>query len=268
MASAVDLKSIIVPSAADIDVRHQTNLGVAAYKLRGQYSPDTALWKSRILYIPFYEYPNNKGYGWDISRYHHHADITGALWTPDKYEFFDGLNDRANCGDIAQGFDGVNNKLTVIAWVNRLTVSAPSYILAKFNSDTSHRTFYLRLQADGNNRAGAYKDGATNNYFFYHTNTTPTDTVDTWYCVGATYDLANEIITHYVDGSLVASTKTTAGTPPIVFDDTAQLVEIGSINSGSSFGDDMYIGEVGMWTTLFSPGDMARFFESTEWRYS
>uniref|UniRef100_A0A6M3J4A6 Putative lectin/glucanase superfamily protein n=1 Tax=viral metagenome TaxID=1070528 RepID=A0A6M3J4A6_9ZZZZ len=218
-----------------------------------------------ILWIPFWNQPATRGPKFITpDMYRRICTATGTEWRADG-RYFDGLNDWVNCGDIAQGFDGVNNKLTAIAWVRPTEQTAGQfYAVAKY--DDNLRTFYLNSTATGAVRGLVAKTGAASHYFYHTTDTTPIS-VDNWYCVGAVFDLANQLMTLYVDGSLVASTATVAGTPPIVFDDTTSVVEINSAKQGTLFGDAGYIGEVGLWTSLYSAEEMAYYYAKTRGRY-
>lgn len=110
---------IIVPKVADGWVSHQIGLGVESYDLNELYSPDTELWKSKVLDLASPKYEPNKTYIFDRSRYRSHGTITGAIWRqlPSGlwYLDFDGSDDVVDCGSGAS-LD-ILNAISISLWV-------------------------------------------------------------------------------------------------------------------------------------------------------
>ena len=114
---------IIVPKVGEISVSHQTKLGVANYDLMDSYSPDTAMWKSKVLDLASPKYQpsktNSNSYIFDKSRYCNHGTIYVAtltrlpsgLWAP----LLDGSDDYIDCGNKTS-LDSIV-MITVEAWV-------------------------------------------------------------------------------------------------------------------------------------------------------
>ena len=73
-------KPVITPKTANITVVENTNLGVNSYEMDELWSPDTDIWKSKVLDVGSPKYNTNSTYWFDRSRYRNHGTITGAVW--------------------------------------------------------------------------------------------------------------------------------------------------------------------------------------------
>lgn len=111
---------VINPYTHEGWVSHQTNLGVNSYDSEELWSPDTAIWKSKVLDLGSPKFTPNKTYWFDKSRYCNHGTITGALWKqlPSGiwYSTFDG-DDNVNCG-TGTTLNMSTLDFTMLVWFN------------------------------------------------------------------------------------------------------------------------------------------------------
>jgi len=215
-----------------------------------------------VLYLPLYLLDGGSFMSRDACG--HLCAVTGALWRPDG-RYFDGNDDWINCGDIQAAFDGANDQLTIIAWVKLADTDDNHTIAAKYQDNA--RTFLVRVNSGGTVRAACYKDGATPNYALSDTDSAVISGGN-WYCLAATMNLASQNIRIFLDGDEQPSTQTVVGTPPAVFDDTSQVVEVGSMKSGSANPYKGLIGEVLLSGRVYTLAEIQSYYLKTKWRYS
>jgi len=97
------MPNLIIPRAAHAQVSHTTKLGTASYHLDDQYSPDSDMWRKKVIHLgPMIA--KVPGYWWDRSRYQNHATITGATWIQQANGLWvmslDGVDDYLNLGSM------------------------------------------------------------------------------------------------------------------------------------------------------------------------
>ncbi len=221
-----------------------------------------------VLWIPFWASGLNSTAFKSVDTLRHTCAVTGATHEVDGRQF-DGLDDVISVGDIgAPVFDGVNNKLSVIVWFNSDdTPVATEMLVTKYDDDVSpkKRTFILALQGTEKGQATAYLDGDIANNVGNVTNVA-ISTAGTWLCLGASIDLSAETIVIYTDGTVEASTKSTAGTPPTTFGDTDRNLTIGRAHN-DEFRFDGRIGEVWMGNFILIAEGFDYYFQRTKGRY-
>ena len=142
--------------------------------------------------------------------------------------------------------------------------------MTKYDDSVSpkKRTLFLNVRAGASlNKVAcaAYTDGdAANN--IQNIINSAVNVPGTFLCLGVSIDLGAETIVIYAGGSVAASTKSTAGTPPTTFGDTDRNFTIGRAHN-----DDLHfdgrIGEVGMWNRILTAGEFDYYCQKTDWRY-
>jgi len=163
---------------------------------------------------------------------------------------FDG-NMHIDLGDFDQGFDGVNDKLTIEAWINVDDISAHRVIVAKYSSPTN-RDFLFRVKSGGKLQTGYYAGDGTN----YKSLNTDNAVIaaGTQYHVATTMDLATGTIKIFVNGDEKSATASVGGTPPSAFPNEAALLFIGGYNGdpfpGATNEMDGYIDEVRLYKRI------------------
>src|SRR3990167_10553439 len=100
----MNFSSIITPKVTNGWVSHQTNLGVSTYDLDELWSPDSEIWKAKVLDLgspkqPPQEVTAPTRYWFDRSRYQNHGTITGATWK------------RLPSGVWVMSFDGTDDNI-------------------------------------------------------------------------------------------------------------------------------------------------------------
>jgi len=224
-----------------------------------------------ILNMPF-DSDDSAGAGTtkDYSSYGYDGTEGGVTWTPSgkvggAYSF-DG-SDYITTTDIPY-FNGANTKLTVAFWINDTNLSNGQVIVGKYNGATSplHRTFLVQMHTNGILRGVAYQDGDTQNYVFFDTSQIELAN-NRWSHVAVVFDLSAQNIDIYVNGTEVASSKTTAGTPPTVFSDTTIPVEIGRASNPSSYLNGT-LDEVRMYGSALSAAQIYQLYLDTKDSYS
>ncbi len=157
--------SIIHPKTAGISVSRSFNLGVANYDLRETYSPDTAMWKSKVLDLVSPKYSPNRGYIFDHSRYNNHGAIIGATWKclPSGLWVlnYDGTDDYVTVTHNASVSFGLTDSFSILVWFRSTGVVTPTYgTIATKRSGTENYSLYLNQTS--NNLIFDMYDGAAN----------------------------------------------------------------------------------------------------------
>jgi len=118
-------KRIITPSAGRLTVARQTNLGVAVHDVDDLYSPDSDVWRSKVLDPVMPKYAPSKSYWFDGSRFSNPGTITGAVWVQLPSSIwvlsFDGADDQVNFGNKA-AFN-FTTTITIRVWVRPSTLT-------------------------------------------------------------------------------------------------------------------------------------------------
>lgn len=186
-------------------VSHQTNLGVSTYDLDELYSPDTELWKSKVLDLGSPKYQPQVAaaptrYWFDRSRYQRHGTITGATWK------------QLPSGVWVLSFDGddyitagtgivLSGDFTLEAWTKITTIGAFRSIFGQASAISgADKQLYFRYNVNGNFMFGFQSDDLV------YTNV---DDSGKWVYWAGTYNAATNARIIYKDGIAVANDTAT-----------------------------------------------------------
>ena len=211
-----------------------------------------------LLYLPLYEL-----YGASLmsrDAYGHLCTVTGALWRPHG-RYFDGTDDKINCGSASvlnNIFDGGG---TTIAWINPSSdgESDKGRVWDKGSS------LFVSGESTGKVKVSFAQvfDGTGGEWA-----TTATEvTINTFACVTVTYnaDSVNNNPIFYVHGVLVTSTEVSTPVGTRTSDGGNSLL-IGNNSVGSrSFAN--LIGEVWFYNRVLTPQEVQNIYLATKWRY-
>lgn len=151
----------------------------------------------------------------------------------------------------------ITSNISISAWFKSSGTSAG--IFAKFTASGNQRSFYCNIEGSGKVGSVFYKDGAGAEYSYYNTNSTYND--NAWHHLAITYNSSN-VHTIYIDGSSVATTDNSAGTPDGTIFSGTSIASIGSLGSASTFmvGN---VTEVAVWdTAVLSAAEVAAIYNS------
>ncbi len=167
---------------------HQTNLGIESYDLNESYSPDTALWKSRVLDLPSPKYQPNNTYWFDKSRYRNLGTISGATWgrLPSGLWVlsFDG-DDYVGCGAGAS-LNITGTALSLEVWVKPSTLVGYPIVKANSVAVAPFLAYGIEIAATGKINFNADFAGTLRSAV-----STGTITANVWNHVLVTYDGTN-----------------------------------------------------------------------------
>lgn len=159
-----------------------------------------------------------------------------AVGKVDGADEFDGDADYIGLGDIDSGlFDGVNDLLTIEAWINGDSLTGNHTIISKFDFlPSSHRTTFWFYIDDGELLVRVYKTDDPTQGIDFVTDTASLGAGALHHVVVA-IDLGNtnSEMEFYANGQSEAATRTVGGTPPTVFGENTAPVEIGALHNHS-----------------------------------
>jgi len=163
----VKYSSIVTPSTDRLEVSHSHALGVADYDLDELNSPDTGLWKAKVLDFGSVKYSPNKLYWLDRSRYCNHGTITGAIWQQLPSGVWaikcDGSDDVVSVAD-APSLNFGTGDFTVMLWVRTLQLAVDYPIYISKDNEVAPRSGFTFYQATGSNFVvGAVLSGGAEN---------------------------------------------------------------------------------------------------------
>lgn len=155
---------------------------------------------------------------------------------------FDGVNDYIDFGDISSIWDNSTNTATFCAWVKTCAIGTQQAILSKYNSQASALGLALfSIEATGKIRFLASNADASNFHNWVTTNQVINDATQ-WHFVCATINLGSGVGVLYVDGVVVPNTKSTTGTGPTTFRDSATSVKFGKYTTSGGSDAGFYNG--------------------------
>ena len=250
---------IVTPKAVRGWASRSFDLGTHTYDLNDFYSPDTELYKSKVLDLVSPKYIPNKAYVFDKSKYGNHGTITGPTWVqlPSGIWvlYFDGTNDKVvftftpniDLGDV--------DIYTIIVWAkgDDFQGAVDRRIFDIGNSGNATPTVLIDFE-NGKVRSG-HRDDASNLALL-----TATALDDTWYHIALVRRAANSFEL-YLDGVSKDTDATVVGDTAL---DGIQLGEI--VQSGlSDLGG--YIGGVRIVTRAFTTTEVRQDRDMTAWGY-
>lgn len=180
---------------------------------------------------------------------------TGTVAVPrgQRCALFDGSNDYGALG--ARLTSGASANLYAAAWIK--TSGNTIAIMSEYDSNSSIRSWYMRVSATGKLQVFLSADGGTTNFKDYSSATS----INTGSWVHVAFTFIAGVLTLYVNGVAETATKTTDGTVASLFSTTAPFA-IGAVNIASGitsfFSGSMYGARVGI--VAKSPTEIAAIY--------
>ena len=241
---------VIVPNQKLARVYHHLDKGVHAYDEDDLYTPDSSLWRSKVLDLRLYEYPPNNTYAFDRSRYNNHGTVTGATW---------GIQGRTFPGSGPNIISVPDTTLlrvtdfTLLAWIYP-TQTAYQEIIGKGNTESGNYGFEWGL-TNTNTFRTFIGDGVAQSAW-NGTGTIPT----TWFLAGSSWNDTTQICTHYVNGAVLDASSAL----PRHIAHTTDALSIGFV--GNRYKG--IIGEALIYNRALSAQERQQIYLSTKWRYT
>lgn len=254
---------IIVPNQRLAQVYRQTNMGVHAYDEDDLYTPDTDLWRSKMLDLRLYEYPPNNTYVFDRSRYNNHGTVTGATWGI-QGRTFDPVDDYISVPNPSQLNFERTDPFSVTVWFKRPATNSSGFFASKQTGATTYRGWYVYMHSINYTLGfNLRSDNATGNALqvdsvpTYGSNLSPI-------CFTATYDGSSSAtgVLLYVNGLVVADTDTTNALTATTLN-TANF-NIGARNNVAPFTNGMTVREEIVHKRRLSAGEVAYIHQATK----
>lgn len=208
---------------------------------------------SLVLYLPLHHLDGASFMSKDA--YGHVCSVTGALWRP-QGRYFDGLDDRIDCGDKA-AFELGTSDYTLEAWVKPVVDGTRRTVFSKYATDV----YGIWIHTDDKWHAYTYDamGGGISTYSI------DAAVADRWYhlvaikyprAVGGAYqDL-------YIDGEF-DNQNYSGGVADL--DTSGASLFVGSRNALEHFKDT--IGEVRIYRRALTPLEIQHNYLATKWRY-
>jgi len=250
-------QQVITPYTHEGFVVKQTNLGVQSYDSEELWSPDTAIWKSKVLDLGSPKFTPNKTYWFDRSRYCNHGTITGGVWKQLPSGVwamtFDG-DDLISCGTHSSLLS-FSNGVTVIGWIKLDALGNHRGVVSNGPNAASWANHSYTLKINNTNVVESVLNDSTG----AATCTGLTAlTAGRYYCVGMTYNFVNNIV--YLDGRPDNSTAYT----------TAITASVSATRIGKYRDGFFMLGKIGQLMVLsgvLSAESHYQFYRATKWRY-
>tara|TARA_Y100001972_G_C7603767_1_gene302565 strand:- start:134 stop:907 length:774 start_codon:yes stop_codon:yes gene_type:complete len=183
---------------------------------------------------------------------------------------FDGVDDKANVGNVSELNFNHNDPFTLSIWVKRDVINDSDVIIEKMMTTGNLTGYQLAFLSDNTIRIFVRRQNQTFNRIQRITDTTFTSTTE-WYHVVSTYDgsRANTGLKIYVNGSEQASTgynSMNAGAWNNTADFTIGRSINGNVDEVSVYDSELSVTDI---TTIYNsgtPGDLASLNPVGWWR--